>query len=72
MAGSWTITRTATGGSLLTYRDFRGGSWVCGEAPADVPERAVLEWVVGECRYGDAIIEHGTVFVVAQPVIGIM
>jgi len=54
----------------VTYVDVATRrSWVCGETPADVADRAVLEWVVGQCRYGDAIIERGIVFVVGQPLI---
>lgn len=70
MSGRWTISRSASGGNLVTYVDSgTRRSWVCGKTPADVPDKAVLEWVVERCRYGDAIIERGMVFVVAQPVI---
>ena len=72
MAGRWTISRLAGGGNLVTYRDAgTRRHWACGETPADVPDRAVLEWVLGHCHYGDAIIERGMVFVVAQPVVEI-
>jgi len=50
-------------------RTLRTKAAVCGESPVDVPDRAVLEWVVERCRYGDAIIEHGIAFVLVQPVI---
>ena len=62
--------RSASGGNLVIYVDSgTRRSWVCGESPVDVPDRAVLEWVVERCRYGDAIIEHGIAFVLVQPVI---
>jgi hypothetical protein len=62
--------RTPDGGSRLTYRDFSTRrSWVCGTAPADVPSKAMLEWVIDRCRYFDVINDRGDVFVVGQPVI---
>jgi len=64
------ISRSARGGNLVTYTDAgTRRHWVCGETPADVPDKAVLEWVIGQCCYGDVIIERSTVFFVGQPAI---
>src|SRR5882724_4215580 len=70
IAGRWVISRSASGGNFVTYTDAgTRRHWVCGETPADVPDKAVLEWVVEQCRYGDSIIERDAVFVVSQPAI---
>ena len=58
-----------TTGLFWGDEDTEDKAAVCGESPVDVPDRAVLEWVVERCRYGDAIIEHGIAFVLVQPVI---
>lgn len=68
--GRWTISITREGCTRVSYFDFTTRkSWRCGEVPADVSSRATLEWVVGQCRYNDLIVDNGNVFLVTQPVI---